>query len=452
MTEHGTVGPCPSDELLAAFVERSIAVHRRADVERHVADCPTCLDVVAASLTPAADVDVTRVDSGGSVWAETPTPPRPWRSWAIAASLLLSLGASVFVMRERYLGEPMAPAMARLGARMLGLSLQAGDMDLRLGAELGTFVIALKDVTIGRVGRRYHADEIGMTLALAAPLTGEWSVQYVHVTRPTLDLVGRDPKDILVSPSERGRALELLGQANRVDVEDARLLLAGPDGTPFAVDGIAGGIERTPSGAKLAFRGRAAGGELDLVGTVSGDDRDVTLTIGGRDLVAGELPLLRAGLRGTVELRLDVRNAGGDVRVDGRVAIRAGQLLGRGPAALASLSAESRAALAARDGAFAGADLPFDDARAMFAWRNGTWRLQRLYLATLGAVAGGRARIAGNGAVSGHGTVRLPAEIVADLEPHEPTLGGFRDTGGTATLPLTVGGSIASPEIVVRRP
>jgi hypothetical protein len=78
--------------------------------------------------------------------------------------------------------------------------------------------------------------------------------------------------------------------------------------------------------------------------------------------------------------------------------------------------------------------------------------LQRLYLATLGAVAGGRAHVTGTGAVSGHGTVRLPAEIVADLEPHEPTLGRFRDAGGTATLPLTVGGSIASPEIVVRRP
>jgi hypothetical protein len=219
MTEYGTVGPCPSDELLAAFVERGIAAHRRADVERHVAGCPTCLDVVAASLAPVADVDVTRVASGASVWAETP-PSRPWRSWAIAASLLLTLGASVFVMRERYLGAPMAPTMARLGARLLGLSLQAGSMDLRLGAELGTFVIALKDVTIGRVGRRYHADEIGMTVALAAPLTGEQSVQYVHVTRPTLDLVGRDPKDIIVSPSERGRALDLLGQANRVDVED----------------------------------------------------------------------------------------------------------------------------------------------------------------------------------------------------------------------------------------
>jgi hypothetical protein len=271
------------------------------------------------------------------------------------------------------------------------------------------------------------------------------------VTRPTVDLVGRDPKDIIVSPVERGRAIELLGQANRVDVEDAQIRFAGPDGTPFVVEGVAGGIARTTGGARLAFRGRAANGDLDLVGTMTGDDRDVALTIGGRGLEAAELPLLRAGLRGTVDLSLEVRTVGGDVRVDGRISVRDGALLGRGPAALPQVSAESRAALLARDAAFGGADLPFADARAMFAWRSRAWRLQRLYLTTHGAIAGGRAHVAADGTLRGHGTLRIPADVVADLAPHEPALAEFRDAGGTATLPLSLGGSIGEPTVVVSK-
>jgi hypothetical protein len=156
-------------------------------------------------------------------------------------------------------------------------------------------------------------------------------------------------------------------------------------------------------------------------------------------------------LRGTVDLSLDVRTVGGDLRVDGRISVRDGALLGRGPTQLPQVSAASRAALTARDAAFAEADLPFEDARAMFAWRNRTWRLQRLYLTTHGAIAGGRAHVAADGALHGHGTLRLPVEVVTDLEPHEPALGSFRDAGGTATLPLSVSGTIADPVVTVSK-
>ncbi len=443
---------CPSDVLLAAFVEHGLTGARLAAVESHVAACATCLDVVSACLTASPEpVTAVRADVAPVRPALAPVS-RDWRRWAVAASVMLTLAASLFTMRERFTGDRMAPTIARLGARLLGLPLQARTVQLRLGTEPGTFVIALQDVVIGRVGRRYRADEVGMTLALAAPLSGDSSVQYVRVTRPTVDLVGRDPKDIIVSRGERDKAIDLLGQAKRVDVEDARVRLAGPDGTPFTVEGIAGGIERTDQGAKLAFHGRIANGDIDLVGTLSGDERDVRLTIGGRGLAASELPILRAGLRGIVDVRLDVQTTSGDMRADGRISVRDGALLGRGPSTLLHLSTESQAALTARDASLGGSDLPFEDARAMFAWRNGWWRLQRLYLATHGAIAGGRARISGKGELRGHGTLRLPAEIVADLEPNEPMLGRFRDAGGTATVPFLVTGSMSSPEVAVDKP
>jgi hypothetical protein len=447
-----TMDACPSDELLAAFVERRLSGSQRAAVEGHVADCATCLDVVSACLAASPEGVVTAAETP-AVLRDRPIPvARAWRHWAVAASVVLTAGASLFAMREQWTGPPMAPTIARLGARLLGLPLQARTVQFRLGSEPGTFVIALQDVVIGRVGRRYRADEVGMTLALAAPFTGEPSVQYVHVTHPTVDLVGRDPKDIMESRGERGKAIELLGQANRVDVEDAQVRLAGPDGTPLTVEGITGGIERTERGAKLAFHGHVADGDLDLVGTISGDERDVTLTIGGRSLDASELPLLRTGLRGTVDVRLDVQTGGGGVRADGRIAIRQGALLGRGPATLLHLSSESRAALTARDVALGGVDLPFEDARAIFAWRSGWWRLQRLYLATHGAIVGGRLELSSKGEVRGHGTLRLPAELVADLEPNEPALGRFHDVGGTATVPFVVTGTIRNPDVSLTKP
>lgn len=444
-----TLAACPSDELLAAFVEHGLTGARLAAVESHVAACSTCLDVVSGCLAASPENAATVIEDVPSPRRSPAPAPRTWQRWAIAASVMLTLAASSFTMRERFTGDRIAPTMARLGARLLGLPLQARSVQLRLGTEPGTFVVALQDVVVGRVGRRYRADEVGMTLALAAPLTGDSSVQYVRVTRPTIDLVGRDPKDIIVSRGERDKAIDLLGQAKRVDVEDARVRLAGPDGTPFTVEGITGGIEKTDQGAKLAFRGRVANGDVDLVGTLNGEDRDVQLTIGGRGLDASELPILRAGLRGIVDVRLDVQTNHGDMRADGRVSVREGALLDRGPATLLHLSAESRAALVARDASLGGTDLPFEDARAIFAWRNGWWRLQRLYLTTHGAIAGGRARISGNGELRGHGTLRLPAEIVSDLEPHEPTLGEFRDAGGTATVPFVITGQIRTPEVTV---
>lgn len=447
-----TFDACPSDELLAAFVEHGLTGVRLAAVESHVAACATCLDVVSACLAASPETEATVIEDVPPPRRSPAPSPRVWQRWAIAASVMLTFAASLFTMRERFTGDRIAPAMARLGARLLGLPLQARTVQLRRGTEAGTFVVALQDVVIGRVGRRYRADEVGMTLALAAPLTGDSSVQYVRISRPTVDLVGRDPKDIIASRGERDKAIDLLGQAKRVDVEDARVRLAGPDGTPFTVEGITGGIERTDQGAKLAFRGRVANGDVDLVGTLHGDERDVQLTIGGRGLDASGLPILRAGLRGTVDVRLDVQTNHGDMRADGRISVREGALLDRGPATLMHLSAAGRAALVARDASLGGSDLPFEDARAIFAWRNGWWRLQRLYLATHGAIAGGRARVSGKGELRGHGTLRLPAEIVADLEPHEPMLGEFRDAGGTATVPLVVTGQIRTPEVTVGKP
>jgi hypothetical protein len=116
------------------------------------------------------------------------------------------------------------------------------------------------------------------------------------------------------------------------------------------------------------------------------------------------------------------------------------------------VSVASRQVLAARYPAFAGDDLRFEDARAIFSWRGETWRFPRIFVATQDVIAGGGARITAKGEVVGHGTLRLPAEVVAALQPHEPRIEGFRAGDGAATLPFVVGGPLEAPHFTLDRP
>jgi hypothetical protein len=201
------------------------------------------------------------------------------------------------------------------------------------------------------------------------------------------------------------------------------------------------------------LQGRADEGVVDVVGTMVGDDHDLTITIGGRGLDAARLPVVGTRVNGMADLRLDVTTKGDDLRIDGRLVVRDGRLIGRGPVGLLRLGAEIRNVLASVAPALAGDDLPFDDARAIFAWRGGTWRFPRIFVTTRDVMAGGRARMNARGEVSGDGTLRMPADLVTVLQPHLPLLGSFRDDGGAVTLPFALGGSWETPQLAesVRR-
>ena len=157
-------------------------------------------------------------------------------------------------------------------------------------------------------------------------------------------------------------------------------------------------------------------------------------------------------MRGTVEVRLDLDTRDRLLRVNGRLAARDGRLVGRGPASLLHLGPESRDALMRVDPAFAGRDLRFDDARAIFTWHAGTWRFPRVFLTTRSVMAGGRGRITAQGEVSGRGTVRLPSDVVGAVQAHEPALARFVDPNGGATVRFGVGGLLQSPQLTLGPP
>jgi len=73
-------------------------------------------------------------------------------------------------------------------------------------------------------------------------------------------------------------------------------------------------------------------------------------------------------------------------------------------------------------------------------------------LATGGTIAGARARLDASGAVTGHGTVRLPSDVADGLRSHAPALGSFRDANGATTVPFGVDGSFDAPRFTLGRP
>lgn len=443
--------PCPSDETLGALVEGALGGGERDRVEAHVADCPACLDVVAASLPEETSPQVA-TPAASSAATSARRSRAGARRWALAAAVLLVAGAmTLFPTLRRPVVARLGPALARLTGRWLGTALRADSVLVGLGPSRASVVVKLGAVHVGGDhGLSFSADEIGVTLALAAPLFGEPVVRGVQLTGPTVELAARTPATLVWPRSDRARVFDVLAQSGRVDVVDARLVVRTP-GSPFVVDHLTGGLERVADGARLALQGRAGNAGVDVVGTIAEADQAFRLTVAGRDLDVAMLPLLARQMTGTADLRLDFTGTGDTVRVDGRIAVRNGKWLGRGPTRLLPLDRETRALLAAA-GDLGGADLSFEEARAVFAWRAGGWRLPRIFVTDGAAIVGGRARVGADGTLTGHGTARVPAAIVATLEPHDPVLASYRDASGSATVPFTVSGSTDVPHFGLDRP
>lgn len=443
--ETSSLGPCPDDEVLAALVEDRLAETERARVERHVARCAGCIDVVAAAGETSAAA------TGAAPAASAPLVPggrekSGWRRLAVAAVIVIVGGLAVGMLAKGLGTHLVGSQVAMLGSRLLGVPLRVGGASVR-PAGLGQVVLTLRELSLGHAGAfAVKADAFAVTIALAAPLTGDSPITSVRVTRPEVDLAAYGSAALLGSRAARARVLAALG-ADRIEIEGGRIVVPGAHGQPLVISDVTGGAVREADALRVALQGRTAEGTVDVTGDAGLDGESLVFTVGGRDLQAAAIPPFGEGMRGTMDLRLDVHARGDTARAAGRVAVRDGALLGHEPAALLGLDATAGGVLRAFDPGLGGRELAFDEARAALAWRDGTWRLPRVFVTGHGIVAGGRARIAADRTVSGHGTVRLPAALVDGLRPHAPVLDGFREATGDVTLPFGVAGDLATPSI-----
>ncbi len=448
------VGRCSDDETLAALVEGRLAETERARLERHVARCATCLDVVAATASFGAIEAPITAPTARVVDRRVGRPMRRSRRrrLAIAAGFVIVAGGlALGALATPFGGHLVGPRLAMVGSRLLGLPLRVERVGLRPGTG-GRVVLSLGRVSIGRADAAIAtASELAVTVALAAPLSGDPPIERVQVTGADVDLAAYGPAALLGSRAARARVLAALS-ADRIDVIGGRVVVPGARGQTLVISDITGGAERDGDALRLAFQGRTADGVIDLSGRVGLDAHALLLTLGGRGLQAAAVPIFGEGLRGSLDLRIDVRAEGDALRADGRIAVRDGAVVGRSVGAVLGLDADARGALAAFDLGLAGGEMAFDEARAVLAWRQGTWRLARVFVSGREIAAGGRARIDADAVVTGHGTVRLPRALVEMLAPHAPALARFRDAGGTATLPFGLAGPLAAPTVTLGRP
>ncbi len=449
-----TMDACPTDEELGAFVELRLASEERTGVEEHLAGCASCLDVVAAMLPESLKApDVAPVTSQPSPRRVPARDRNRWRRWAIAAGIVLAGSAALLALLQRPLVDRLGPGLTRLATRWLGTDMHADAFTVRLGSSPGTFVVTLRDVKIGGdLGMFVRADEIGLTVALAAPMFGAPPISQLRVVGPIVEILGPESMALAWPARDRERVLALLSQSDRLDVLEGRFVVRGATGAALVIDHVAGGLERTADGVKIALQGRVASGSVDVVGTLGADDHRLTLTVAGRDLDTVAVPLLAQRMTGVADLRLDLTSRGDDLRADGRIAVRKGRLVGRGTSRVLALDGPTAARLAEVAPSLVGDDLAFDEARAIFAWRGGTWRLPRIFLTTGPTIVGGRARVDADGDVTGQGTLHLPADLVASLGAQAPALESFLDPTGAAILPFGVGGTVATPQFSLGRP
>ena len=455
MRAEDTITGCPDDERLAAWIEGGTSDVERARVEAHLAVCPACLDVVAASLSPPAEPPTVAADAPdlAPMVAAAPAPARRrrrWRRFAVAAAIAAVTGTAFLAAFGHRIGDRVGPLVARLGTRTFGVPMQAAG--LSVGGSREGMVVTLRDVSLGTAGGHpVRVAEVGVTVALAAPFTSEPAVRRVRLVRPVVDLRGAAPTGGIprIDPAPLAA---LFAKAAAFDVVDAQLVLPVSATQALEIDALNGGVERVAGGSRLVVHGNFADGAIDVTGSLTDDGERLALTIGGRGLTATALPFGNGRLTGTAELRVDLRQTGAVQRITGRIAVRDGRVLGLRPLALVPLGDAGGAALAALRPQLAGDHLPFDDARAAFTLRDGVWRLPRVFVSSNGVLAGGRARVAAIGDAVGRGTVRVPADVVAALLPFVPDLERFRDPGGTATLAFDLVGPIPRPQLTLRRP
>jgi hypothetical protein len=433
---------CPDDEHLAAYVEGRLMGAGGDVMERHVAACPQCLDVVAA-CAPARPAPLLQRASESATTGTRPLRASDGRRrWALAASIVLVAGALLLIAAERPI-HGLGSGVSRLATRWLGAKVRVDAVAVRLGAP-GTVVISLRDVGFGRADDLFRADQVDVTVALAALASGNSPVRQIRLLRPVVELARPEALAVAWSQDQRTRAFATLGDLDRIDVVDGLVLVRG---TTLGVDGVTGGLERDAGVAKVVLQGRAGAGLVTVDGTLAAKPGRSAVTIAGRDVDAAWIPGLMHRLSGTAVVRIDVTASSDEVRVGGRVAVRNGRVLGRSPLQILGIDPGTAAVLSAAAPELSGDDVPFDEARAVFVGRKGSWRFPRVFVAAGDTVAGGRVRLE-HGTLVGSGTVRVSARVAAALESRAPALAAYRD-GAAATLPFVVTGTPEAPSFTL---
>ena len=297
MTASGPRSACPDAEALAAYVESRLDDPTGAAVERHVASCGHCLDVVAAVLetTAAAEQTAPRVSAPPRAAADRPRRRGILRG-AIAAGLAFVVTAAVAYGAVQAALHALAAAIAGRATVAIGEAVNLGGVRITLDRDV--LHVALDHLTIGDAGRgRSSADSVELSLALAALARGRVDVARVRIVGATMrfDLSARSAAPRRRSAHDLER-LAVAATIAPVELVDATIVLDVAGAAPVRVERVGGTI--TPEGAnvRIALTGTFRGGELSARGTIGTTPAAaVDLELRSRGVDARTLPLATLG-------------------------------------------------------------------------------------------------------------------------------------------------------------
>jgi hypothetical protein len=456
MNGHASERDCPSDELLACWMEHRVSDADREAIERHVAGCATCADVTGAALPAADDTLAGRVADTMPVASVERTPARagrrdraPRTRWAVAAGLVLATAALAYAALDAGLGR-VRDELARRATVALGEPVAIGRLGLGLTSDLRGLVLRLRDVRIGS-DDALSAEGIELRLSLAALASRTLDVQRLRLLGPVIH-VGGPPKS---SPGAAARPGHT-GGANAVAAALGTTPLEIVDGTLVA-DASEGALRiehvngtAAPDGATLVLTlgGTSVSGTVNVEGSLpASGSGDVAINVTGQALDVAQLPFTRDHLTGHADLTLALSGTTDAPIIQGHAVVHGGRARGWNPLpqALTALGA----AVPPNVGGVTGPDLAFDELRVAVLHNAQGWKLPRLYASAPGFTVDATAvQLQADERLDGLGTLQLTAPLAAVVVAAAPSLAAQREENGTLAVPITIGGTLAAPQLV----
>ena len=437
--------PCPSDAALVEFIESRADASTRDALERHVAGCRACADLVAAVMPPDESPLAARVTPPETEPRAARRAP-PLRRLALAAGLVLATAAlayGAFDLALRRVGEEVA----RRATDALGEPVAIGRIGLGLSRDLRALRVHAREVRAGGADGLAAAD-VELTVPLASLFAGDPTVTRIRLVGPAFRIAAAGADGGGSGRLGGANAAAALAATAPLEIIDGTLTVDMP-GTSLAVQHLGGTM--TPSDGRLAIvlSGAVAGGTLAAEGELATDaNGTLSLTIGGRQLALAALPGAHGRVTGSAELQLRVTGSAATPVVAGRTLVRGGRILNWNPLPTLLAQPETSSALAALSPQLGGADLPFEELRVAFTSGAQGWQIPRLHLATAGIVAGAAVRIAPDRTLAGSGTVRVPPPVANALVAGAPEMAALRDADASLTFPFRVTGTSERPDVM----
>lgn len=437
---------CPDVEALAAWSEGRGRAIERAAIERHVAECGTCADVVAAALPPDERALAARVTtSGDRVIARTRAAVA---RWAVAATLIVATAAlaytAVGVVVDRARVE-----IARRATRAIGEPVTIARMRVGVAHDLGSLELRLGGVRIGDTDAT-TAETVALSVPFASLVAREPAISRLRLVGAVIHL---GPE------SARAQGGLRIGGANTVavalaaapvEIDEGTLIIGAPATPPLRLDHVSGTTTPVDGRVQASLSASLAGATVSVEGTLPLDDTTpISITIAGHQVAMASVPYTPGHLTGTADLSIRVTGTARAPIIAGRVFVQGGRIVGWNPLPDLLHGSAAAGALAAVSPQLAGADLGFDELRAVFLSEPHGWRIPRIYVTSAGLTAGAILGVDVDRRIDGNGTLRMPPEITTALVATMPALAAIRAEDRTVTVPITIGGSADAPRISV---